>query len=72
MAKDEDEREFPVVFRFAEDILDFFFTEGESWNYFELRWLDALGRVLRDPFALDAELEERAEMPKFLRRGERR
>ena len=72
MAKDEDEREFSIVFRFTEDVLDFFFTEGESWVYFELRGFDVLGRVLRNPFALDTELEERAEVADLLRCCERR
>src|SRR5580698_6772639 len=65
MSECEQESEFSIVFRFAENVLNLFFTEGESWNYFDLRWLDDFCGVLRDPVVLDAEGKERTEMSEF-------
>lgn len=58
MSKSEKECDLPVVFRFTDDGLNFFFTEGDSWIYFDLRSFDGFRRVRRDPFILDAEFEK--------------
>ncbi len=60
MSERENEGKLSVVFRFAEDVLDFLFTEWEAWIYFDLRRFDAFRWVLREPAAVDAELEERS------------
>jgi hypothetical protein len=71
MSEREDKGELSVVFRFREDVLDFFFMKGKSWVYFDLRGFDTFGRVRRKPAAVDAKLEERAEVAKFFGRSER-
>ena len=66
MTKSEQEGELSIVFRLADDVLDFFFTEGNSRNGFYLRGLYDLRGVLGEPIVLNAEVEERTEMAEFL------
>ncbi len=65
MTQRKDESKLAVVFRFGEDGLDFFFTEGDTGNYFRLPCFDALRGVRREPALRDAVVEEGAEEAEF-------